>query len=153
VVGTGVNVYKYRGSLSSPHLSKPPHTGISSGIFGEDGSRIEKMPSIVYGDTYSFCIRVTSQEHKVLYLILLEDYEQIPFSLKRNIQKKYIHIIYFQKNNEETIKINFTPSKRGNIIIEPMIIDIYDYPYDPNTHMAYTAGRFMNMVALTIEVR
>jgi len=152
LVYTGINIYEHQHILKPQVLQGLPRTSISTGILDENGDPIKEMPSVIYGNSYSFCIRLNSRNDKSLYLIILEDYKQSKFSTDRNEEKKYIHTIDLQKDRETRIKVTITPTKKGTIIIEPMIIDIYDYPYDPATNMAYTAGRFMNMTALALKV-
>jgi len=152
LICTGINIYEHQHVLQPQVPQSLPRTSISTGILDANGNPIKEMPSISYGDSYSFCIRLNSRNDKSLYLIILEDYKQSKFSTDRNEEKKYIHTIDLQNNRETRIKVTITPTKKGTIIIEPMIIDIYDYPHDPATNMVYVTGRFMNLPALPLEV-
>jgi hypothetical protein len=121
-------------------------------IRDENDEQIKEIPHIVHGENYSFCITFNSTNDRSLYLILLEDYEQIKFSTDIDDEQKYFHIIHLQKDREKRVKITLNPTKKGKIIIEPIMIDTYNYPYDPNTNMAYVSGRVMNLSALPVEV-
>ena len=149
---TGVNVYKHQYSSQPYTPEELPRTHTISAIRDENDEQIKEIPHMVHGESYSFCITFNSTNDRSLYLILLEDYEQIKFSTDIDNEQKYVHIIHLQKDHEKRVKVTLNPTKKGRIIIEPIMIDTYDYPYDTNTNMAYVPGRVMTLSALPVKV-
>lgn len=152
-MGTGINIYERQYISRSPFTPKKyPETEITVGIRNENGDRIEETPHITHGESYSFCIDFISENDNALYLLVLEDYRQVEFTTDKTTKKKYTHTIHLKKNQKKRVNVTFTPSKRGKIMIEPIMIDVYTCPYDSATNMAYHAGRMMTISAFPVEV-